>query len=140
MMLIGWLQTVPSLGDTVDSEGRAFRRGFPVRFLSREASGVVAALGQVNVEHATRMATQLLQQSRATPSSLDFTRDGANPRQLPRLSQLLRDARHAVANEITTHDPQEDSWLRFVYTFMYVYYGNPNLTLQIGYQPGGSVG
>lgn len=92
--------------------------GLPIAMLKRIASGYIGTLGPVNSTHASQIAAYILQAIRDTAT-------GAQPVEL--LRQLRATAAHHLRNNLASRENQ----LRFIYTFMYIYYGNPLTQLRL---------
>lgn len=96
----------------------AYRRGFAELFLSKGARGVIGTLGGVNDAYAAEIARELLGEASRHPD-------------LP-VAGLLRELRARAAALLPLEpEPEGHELLRFIYTFMYVYYGNPLTRLRL---------
>jgi hypothetical protein len=93
-----------------------YRRGFAELFLSKGARGVIGTLGGVGDTYAASIAHNLIVAFQSTPT-------------MP-IAVLLRQLRAHVVNNLS-EDASDEDLLLFVYTFMYVYYGNPRAVLQL---------
>jgi hypothetical protein len=94
----------------------AYRRGFAELFLSKGARGVIGTLGGVNDSYAAEIARDLLREASRRPE---------RP-----VAALLCELRARAASALAP-EPGERELLRFIYTFMYVYYGNPSTMLRL---------
>ncbi len=92
------------------------RIGFVELFFRKGAKGVIGTLGGVGNDYAARVAKDLMQ------ACLDVS--------CLSVATLLRDIRAKVAADLAK-DPSQDNLLAFIYTFMYVYYGNPMTVLRL---------
>ena len=91
------------------------RLGFATFFLEKGAKGVIGNLGEVLAEHASKIA-------------IDFFSMQKNHQTLP-VAVILCKLR-AQAAENFRDNPTIENEERLISTFMYVYYGNPNIILQ----------
>jgi hypothetical protein len=94
----------------------SYRRGFPELFLGKGARGVIGTLGEVEPAYAARIARQLIEEMLRGP-------------QRP-VAALLRDLRARVMISLPD-DPTDEDVRALIYTFMYVYYGNPMAVLRL---------
>jgi hypothetical protein len=92
--------------------------GLPKDFLSFVARAYIGTLGQVRDPYASEIGAQILQKIRESSN-------GAS------LSQILRDLRSEIAEDFRLLGSSQDEQERFLYTFMYVFYGNPRLRLSV---------
>lgn len=90
--------------------------GFVERFIAQGSRGVIATLGAVGQLHAANFARELIQKSLQSPNLS--------------VAELLRQLRLRVVNRLL-ENPTEEDLLKFIYTFMYVYYGNPMTVLRL---------
>ena len=95
---------------------KSYRVGFAELFLAQGARGVIGTLGAVGDRYAARFARDLIQESLNSPD-------------LP-VAALLRNLRWKVIQNLPENPTTEDL-LPFIYTFMYVYYGNPLTVLRL---------
>jgi CHAT domain len=93
-----------------------YRRGFAELFLGKGARGVIGTLGEVNDEFAAQFARNLLEETLQSPH-------------LP-VATILKKIRAKVVSHLPDQPTTEDL-LPFIYTFMYVYYGNPMTVLRL---------
>lgn len=92
-------------------------------FLEKGARGVIGTLGAVGDSHAAKFARDFIQESLGTPKLS--------------VAALLRKLRLKVVENLPD-EPTTTDLLPFIYTFMYVYYGNPMTVLRLtspGEQP-----
>ncbi len=95
--------------------------GFIELFLAKGARGVIGTLGAVGDSHAANFAHDLIQESLRSPNLS--------------VAALLRKLRLRVVENLP-EQPTTQDLLPFIYTFMYVYYGNPMTVLRLT-PPGG---
>ena len=93
-----------------------YRIGFATFFLEQGAKGVIGTLGQVSDRYAAKIAQQFFEELHQNP---DLT-----------VAALLRNLRAQISTRLQT-EKNEETWYLFLYTFMYVYYGNPMTVLQL---------
>jgi hypothetical protein len=93
-----------------------YRIGFVELFLRKGARGVIGTLGGVGDRYAAEIARDLMQACMDSPSLS--------------VAALLRDIRAKVVADLAAEQTQ-DNLLAFIYTFMYVYYGNPMTVLRL---------
>ncbi len=82
---------------------------------ARAASGYIGTLGPVGSVYATRIAKEIL-------SATNISSAGIQP------AEMLRQQRRQAVTRLAAHATDEN-WLMFLYTFMYVYYGNPLISI-----------
>ncbi len=90
--------------------------GFVELFLAKGARGVIGTLGAVGDAHAAKFARELIDES-------------LRSRNLS-VAALLRELRFRVVKSLP-EQPTTQDLLPFIYTFMYVYYGNPMTVLRL---------
>ncbi|RKZ93496.1 MAG: hypothetical protein DRR19_00975 [Candidatus Parabeggiatoa sp. nov. 1] len=93
-----------------------YRRGFAELFLTKGARGVIGTLAQVHDTYAAEIAHRFIQAALRSPH-------------LP-IAVLLRHLRIDAAKQLSD-DPTDEELLQFLYTFLYVYYGNPTTKLHL---------
>jgi len=103
-------------GDGEETERRFY--GLPEILLARAASGYIGTMGPVGSAYAVRIAQQVLQAAQTVP-------DGVQ------LAEILQQLRKQAVQQLLADETSLDNWLRFIYTFMYVYYGNPMARLKL---------
>jgi len=86
--------------------------GLPTVFLRKVADGYIGTLGAVNQSQASIIGSRILRAFREDDK-------GVRP------SELLRRLRHEAWKALDSRQRTGEGWLRFLFTFMYVYYGNP---------------
>lgn len=91
--------------------------GLPEVLLARVAGGFIGTTGPVGSAYAAHIANYILHHALITPGGIQIAEA---------LRQLREDAVEKLRNEAT-----EENLLRFVYTFMYVYFGNPRARLSL---------
>ena len=92
------------------------RVGFVELFFRKGAKGVIGTLGGVGDRYAARIAKDIMQACLDSPSLS--------------VAALLRDIRAKVVADLEK-EPTPHNHLAFIYTFMYVYYGNPMTVLRL---------
>lgn len=100
-----------------------YQLSFVDLFLEKGARGVIGTLGAVGDSHAAKFARDFIQESLRTPKLS--------------VAALLRKLRFKVVENLP-QEPTTKDLLPFIYTFMYVYYGNPMTVLRLtlpGEQP-----
>lgn len=97
--------------------------GLPEVFLARVASGYLGTLGPVGSAHAAKTASLIFRE--AVEKCIEP-------------AEVLRRLRARAVAELAASEAREN-WLNFIYTFMYVYYGNPLMKVRLGCaeEPGG---
>ncbi|NER93246.1 MAG: CHAT domain-containing protein [Symploca sp. SIO1B1] len=95
---------------------RGYCVGFVELFLAKGARGVIGTLGAVGDDHAAKFAHDLIQESLRSPKLS--------------VAALLRELRFRVVKNLP-EQPTTQDLLPFIYTFMYVYYGNPMTVLRL---------
>ncbi len=90
--------------------------GLPEVFLARLARGYIGTLGPASPAYAAQIAHAIFQAS--------FAEDGI------RIGEVLKTLRRRVVRQLREKASPEN-WLRYIYTFMYIYYGNPFTRLQL---------
>ncbi|NEQ46971.1 MAG: CHAT domain-containing protein [Leptolyngbya sp. SIOISBB] len=96
------------------------RMGFANFFLKRGAKGVIGSMGKIRDDYAFEFAKRFFEEYR---NNANLT-----------VAEILRNLRAKAAFELnssTTQLRKEESILFYLYTFMYVYYGHPFVTLKI---------
>lgn len=93
-----------------------YQIGFVELFLKKGARGVIGTLGGVGDKYAAEIARDLMQACMDSPSLS--------------VAALLRDIRAKVVADLAK-EQTPDNLLAFIYTFMYVYYGNPMTVLRL---------
>jgi hypothetical protein len=90
--------------------------GFVELFMRKGAQGVIGTMGKVSDTYAATIALQLLHASARS--------EGVQP------ARLLRDLRRVQSDRVGLTSTEEELKL-LVYVFMYVFYGNPMIELQL---------
>lgn len=93
-----------------------YRKGFAEIFLWQGARGVIGTLGGVGDKHAAYIGENLLRNCYENSEKSVAT--------------LLRELRQEAVERIKDN-PTDEAWLQFIYTFMYIYYGNPMTVLRL---------
>jgi hypothetical protein len=99
--------------------------GFPAYLLQTVADAVIGTLTYVDVGCATRIAEEFFTLFK------EEGKDGACP------AEALTRLREKYAGLVTS-DPLGGPWDMFLFTFLYVFYGNPHARLRLGAGPGGA--
>jgi hypothetical protein len=94
----------------------SYRRGFAELFLTKGAAGVIGTLAQVNDTYAAKIAHSFIQASLQSPH-------------MP-IAVLLRNMRADAIKNLTRNSTEEE-FFQFLYSFLYVYYGNPTTKLHL---------
>lgn len=92
------------------------RVGFAELFLGKGSRAVIGTLGGVSDEFAARIGKLLIEKVKSSPT-------------VP-LATILKNIRADAVNKLANNFTDENL-LEFIYTFMYVYYGNPLLRLRL---------
>jgi hypothetical protein len=98
--------------------------GLPEIALARMAEGYIGTVGPVGSNEATYIAEEILKAA-SSPQGI-----------------LIVDVLHKLRTQATRNlmeQPTEENWLMFLYTYMYVYYGNPFIRLIITKQLSGEI-
>lgn len=99
----------------------SYQMGFVELFLKKGARGVICTLGAVGNLYGAAFARELIEESLRSPHLS--------------VAALLRELRLRVVQNLP-EQPTIQDLLPFIYTFMYVYYGNPMTVLRLT-PPGG---
>ncbi|MBD2039250.1 CHAT domain-containing protein [Microcoleus sp. FACHB-672] len=94
----------------------SYRMGFIELFLASGARGVIGTLGTVGDSYAAKFAYDLIQESLRSPNLS--------------VAALLQELRFKMVANFPDK-PTNEEWESFIYTFMYVYYGNPMTVLRL---------
>jgi CHAT domain-containing protein len=92
--------------------------GLPAAFLRKVADGYIGTLGEVSDMQAKRIGARVLRAFRENTSGV-------------RLSELLRQLRREAADALDPLRTDPEHWQPFLFTFMYVYYGNPFIRVSL---------
>ena len=95
---------------------QGYRRGFVELFLKKGARGVIGTLGPVGNKYAGKFARDLIHESLES-SKLS-------------VAELIRKLRLRIVENLSDM-PTSEGLECLIYTFMYVYYGNPMTVLQL---------
>jgi CHAT domain-containing protein len=106
-----------------DSQFTGQRMGLATFFLERGAGGVIGTMGKIEDRYAPKIAQHFLEEYQNTPNQS--------------VAGILRRMREQALKNIQT-DPCEENWALFLFTFMYVYYGNPMTVLRLSASGGQS--
>jgi hypothetical protein len=92
------------------------RWGFAELFLQKGARGVIGTVGKVGDEYAAKFASEIIEAVQTHPN-LSIT-------------AIIRKVRFEVISSLP-EEPNTRELLPFIYSFMYVYYGNPMTILSL---------
>ena len=87
-------------------------------FLTRLAKGYIGTLGPVSSTVATKLAAEILHAAREERSGIS-------------IAELLQSLRQKAAIGIQGRNVSDENWERFLFTFMFVYFGNPMTYLRL---------
>lgn len=93
-----------------------YRIGFATFFLKKGAKGVIGTLGKVIDQYAAKVTSNFFAEYQRNPH-------------LP-VAAILRNIRAEAAKNFRANKTEENKRL-FIFTFMYVYYGNPMTVLRL---------
>jgi hypothetical protein len=93
------------------------RKGFATLFLKKGARGVIGTLGKVSDKYAPQVTENFF---------MEYLRDQSRP-----VADILREIRAKAAQDFAGDKRNKEKTLLFIFTFMYVYYGNPITVLQL---------
>ncbi|BAZ21097.1 hypothetical protein NIES4073_19750 [Kalymmatonema gypsitolerans NIES-4073] len=96
-----------------------YRTGFATYFLEQGAKGVIGTLGEVDNMCAAKIARNLIEQCHDEKCNNNLS-----------VAELLQRIRAQAVQRVNSEDTPE-AWKAFIYTFMYVYYGNPMTVLRL---------
>ena len=105
-------------GRVIKPKGRLGFQGLPIVLLKRIAASYVGTLGPVGSSFASQIGRYVLETIRNSENGES-------------LAELLRQLRTMAAEQLAADIDSTSNQLRFIYTFMYVYYGNPLLKLSL---------
>jgi hypothetical protein len=106
-----------------DSQFTGQRMGLATFFLERGAGGVIGTMGEIEDRYAPKIAQHFLKEYQNAPNQS--------------VAGILRQMREQALKNIKT-DPSEENRALFLFTFMYVYYGNPMTVLRLSASGGQS--
>jgi hypothetical protein len=92
--------------------------GLPAAFLRKIADGYIGTLGAVSDVQAAAIGARVLRSLRESGRGV-------------RLSEVLRRLRQKAAEDLGAPQLDTEVWRTFLFTFMYVYYGNPLLRIAL---------
>jgi CHAT domain-containing protein len=102
--------------EKLDIINHNYRIGFATFFLKKGARGVIGTLGKVIDQYAAKVTSNFFAEYQRNPN-------------LP-VAAILRNIRAEAAKNFRANKTEENRRL-FIFTFMYVYYGNPMTTLRL---------
>jgi hypothetical protein len=94
------------------------RRGLPMVFLKRLAKGFVGTIGPVDSQYAAEIAQHILGAIRSSENGIC-------------IAEALQALRVDAVRRVQADPTKDQNWSNYLYTFMYVYYGNPCARLQL---------
>jgi hypothetical protein len=99
-----------------ESQFTGMKIGLATFFLERGARGVIGTMGKIEDRYAPKIAQCFLEEYKNAPDQSVAT--------------ILRRIREQSLQNLQTN-PSEENWSMFLFTFMYVYYGNPMTVLRL---------
>ena len=96
-------------------------RGFVQAFIQQGATAVIGTTGAVGDQRARQVAAEVL--------------DGLASDDRPHVAVVLRDARARASAGVTSRTRDSQVLLPFLYTYMYVCYGNARTSVRLGKTP-----
>ncbi|WP_013320648.1 SEFIR domain-containing protein [Gloeothece verrucosa] len=105
-----------------DQFSKGYRVGFITSFLERGAKGVIGTLTEVEENYATLISQEFFQEYE---KNYRLT-----------VPQILRSLRDRIYQRLRDEPGNEDICALYFYTFMYVYYGHPNVFLKLSLAEG----
>ncbi|MCL2934980.1 MAG: CHAT domain-containing protein [Trichodesmium sp. MAG_R03] len=103
--------------DTNPTIGQEYPIGFSTFFLEKGAEGVIGTLCKVNDEYAAKISHNFFQEYQKSPHLSVAT--------------ILKNLRQKAANEYQGQKSNYENKYLFIFTFMYIYYGNPMAKLEL---------
>ena len=105
------------INDTNPTTGREYPIGFSTFFLEKGAEGVIGTLCEVHDEYAAKISRNFFQEYQKYPHLSVAT--------------ILKNLRQKAANEYQGQKSNDENTYLFIFTFMYIYYGNPMAKLEL---------
>ena len=105
------------INDTNPTTGREYPIGFSTFFLEKGAEGVIGTLCEVHDEYAAKISRNFFQEYQKYPHLSVAT--------------ILKNLRQKAANEYQGQKSNYENTYLFIFTFMYIYYGNPMAKLEL---------
>ena len=103
--------------DTNPTTGREYPIGFSTFFLEKGAEGVIGTLCKVDDKYAAKISRNFFQEYQKDPHLSVAT--------------ILKNLRQKAANEYQGQKSNDENTYLFIFTFMYIYYGNPMAKLEL---------
>jgi N-methylhydantoinase A/oxoprolinase/acetone carboxylase beta subunit len=92
------------------------RTGFATFFLERGSQGVIGTLGMVHDEYAAKISQSFFE---------EYEKDPSRP-----VAEIIRYLKEQSVKNFIAEKTKENKYL-FLFTFMYIYYGNPMTRLKL---------
>ena len=105
------------INDTNPTTGREYPIGFSTFFLEKGAEGVIGTLCKVDDKYAAKISRNFFQEYQKDPHLSVAT--------------ILKNLRQKAANEYQGQKSNDENTYLFIFTFMYIYYGNPMAKLEL---------
>lgn len=105
------------INDTNPTTGREYPIGFSTFFLEKGAEGVIGTLCKVDDKYAAKISRNFFQEYQKDPHLSVAT--------------ILKNLRQKAANEYQGQKSNYENTYLFIFTFMYIYYGNPMAKLEL---------
>lgn len=103
--------------DTNPTTGQEYPIGFSTFFLEKGAEGVIGTLCKVDDKYAAKISRNFFQEYQKYPHLSVAT--------------ILKNLRQKAANEYQGQKSNYENTYLFIFTFMYIYYGNPMAKLEL---------
>lgn len=103
--------------DTNPTTGQEYPIGFSTFFLEKGAEGVIGTLCEVHDEYAAKISRNFFQEYQKYPHLSVAT--------------ILKNLRQKAAHEYQRQRGNDENKSLFLFTFMYIYYGNPMAKLEL---------
>ncbi|MDE5097346.1 MAG: CHAT domain-containing protein [Trichodesmium sp. St16_bin4-tuft] len=103
--------------DTNPTTGQEYPIGFSTFFLEKGAEGVIGTLCEVYDTYAAKISRNFFQECQKYPHLSVAT--------------ILKNLRRKAADEYQRHKGNDENKYLFIFTFMYIYYGNPMAKLEL---------
>ena len=105
------------INDTNPTTGREYPIGFSTFFLEKGAEGVIGTLCKVDDKYAAKISRNFFQEYQKYPHLSVAT--------------ILKNLRQKAAHEYQRQKGNDENKSLFLFTFMYIYYGNPMAKLEL---------
>ena len=103
--------------------GQYYPTGFSTFFLEKGAKGVIGTLCKIADEYAAKISRNFFEEHQKNPHLSVAT--------------ILKNIRQKAANEYQYQKGNDENRYLFLFTFMYIYYGNPLTKLELMKKEGG---